>query len=79
VHRPRRHGGTGVHPVGTRGLAPRSPTLPDRRHGGLGLLLLGLLLAPWGLARGGGVAAADLTPPAHVRMVTKPLAPLVIQ
>ena len=45
----------------------------------LGLLLLGLLVAPWGLARGGGVAAADLTPPTHVRMVTKPLAPLVIQ
>ena len=79
MHTPHRHDRTRVHPAGVRDLTPRSPTLPCRRRGVLGLLLLGLLLAPWGLARGGGVDAADLTPSAHVRMVTKPLAPLVIQ
>jgi len=51
-----------------------------RSQGVLRLLLLGLLLALGGLSREPDrVAAADLASPAPVRMVTKPLAPLVIQ
>jgi hypothetical protein len=68
---------TSVHPADARYPAPSTRPCWARRLPGLPVL--SLLLALWACPpSGGGVAAAQALP-THVRLVTKPLAPLVIQ